>query len=253
MKNKSLKAANKGRKGGDPSPLYYNIQRELQKRIESGEWAPGDSISAERKLAGEFGVSLGTMRKAILNLVAEGFLYRVQGRGTMVAGTTMVRENIRYYRFMKEFGGWEPVLKIEHLETAVIPGQERVNRLLKIRLEEELLLLRRRFWSQKKPHLYSVSFLPHKLFKGLEETSRNRLEKVPLYLIIEDMFGWPTLSNQELLGVELADEQVAEVLKIPEASPVLAIEMLAHTHRKKPYEYRIAYCLTDRGKIHRAY
>ena len=248
-----MKAANKGRKAGGPSPIYYGIQREIQKRIESGQWAPGSRIPAERKLAAEFEVSLGTTRKAILNLVAEGYMYRVQGRGTIVAGTTIMRENLRYYRFQKEFGGWEAVLKIEHLETSMIAGRERINDLLKMKKNESLLLMRRRYFSQKKPILYSVSFLPHKLFNGLEKISKKRIEKVPFYIMIEDMFGLPTLSNQELLGADPADAEVAEVLQIPLSSPVLTIEMLAYTHRKKPYEYRITYCLTGRGKIHRKY
>jgi len=248
-----MKAANKGRKGGDPSPIYFNIQREIQKRIETGEWVPGDRIPAERKLAAELGVSLGTMRKAILNLVAEGFLYRVQGKGTIVAGTTMMRENLRYYRFLKEFGGWEAVLKIEHLDTTVIPARGRINGLLKMRADEQLLMLRRRFWSRKKPILYSVSFLPHNLFQGLEEVAKSRIEKIPLYIVIEGMFGLPTLSNQELLGLDLADAEVADVLEIPEKSPILSIELLSFTHRKRPYEFRITHCLTDRGKIHREF
>ncbi len=248
-----MKAAQKGRKGGDPSPLYYKIQLELQKRIESGEWMPGDTLPPERKIAERLEVSLGTVRKAILNLVAEGLLFRVQGKGTIVAGTTIMRDNIRYYRFQKEFDGWEAVLKIEHLETLVIPGHKRINRLLKLGEQDNLLFMRRRYLVQKKPIIYSVSYLPHRLFKELQDVPRSRIQKVPLYIIIEDMYGVPTLSNQELLGVGLADEEVAKVLEIPLNSPVMEMEMLAYTHRKKPYEYRTAYCLTDKNKINRRY
>ncbi|HBD09410.1 MAG TPA: hypothetical protein DCZ69_14235, partial [Syntrophobacteraceae bacterium] len=84
----------------DGRPMHYRLQQEIRRGIESGQWAPGSVIPPERKMAQEFGVSLGTVRTAILNLVAEGLLYRIQGKGTMVAGSKMIRESIRYYRFV---------------------------------------------------------------------------------------------------------------------------------------------------------
>ena len=241
------------RKGRDPGPIYYKIQTALQKRIESGDWVPGDTLPPESKMAEDFGVSLGTIRKAILNLVAEGFLFRVQGKGTIVSGTTIIREDLRYYRFQKQLDGWEAVLKIEHLQTSIVPANKSINRMLKIAEGEELLLVRRRYFSQKKPLIYSVSYLPYRQFQSFEKLSKKPIEKVPLYKFIESQYGLPTLSNQELLGVELANEDVAEVLKISKGSPVLAIEMLAYTHRKRPYEYRHTYCLTDTHRINRKY
>jgi GntR family transcriptional regulator len=204
-------------------------------------------------LADEFKVSLGTMRKAILNLVAEGFLFRVQGKGTMVAGSSMIRENLRYYRFFREFGGREASLRIEFLDLSVVPGVGEVNKLLKLKPEEDLYLFRRRFWSQKNPILYSVSYLPYERFKGLEKISKTRIQKVPIYIVVEEAFGVPTLSNEELLGVSPASKDVSDVLGIPESDPVLKVEMLSFSHQKKPYEFRTTYCLTDRGKLHREY
>jgi len=47
----------------DPVPIYYRLQMKLQEEIEGGRWALGERIPAERKIAEDHGVSLGTAKK----------------------------------------------------------------------------------------------------------------------------------------------------------------------------------------------
>ncbi len=66
-------------------PLYKAAETEMIRRIESGEWAPGLRLPNEFGLADEFGVSQGTMRRALITLEGMGLLHRKAGRGTLVA------------------------------------------------------------------------------------------------------------------------------------------------------------------------
>ena len=63
-------------------PLYLQLRDALAERISSGNWRPGAIIPSESDLAREFGVSPGTMRKALDLLESERVLIRRQGRGT---------------------------------------------------------------------------------------------------------------------------------------------------------------------------
>src|SRR5437870_2469099 len=65
-------------------PLYLQLRDALAERIAGGEWRPGSAIPNESDLAREFGVSAGTMRKALDLMEAERLLTRRQGRGTYV-------------------------------------------------------------------------------------------------------------------------------------------------------------------------
>ena len=67
------------------SPLYRQIKELILRHLESGEWGPGDHIPSESDLAARFGVSQGTVRKAIDEMAAENLLVRQQGKGTFVA------------------------------------------------------------------------------------------------------------------------------------------------------------------------
>lgn len=66
------------------TPLYIQVRNAIAERISQGEWKPGVLIPNERALAQAFGVSSGTMRKALDLLEYEGTLTRKQGRGTFV-------------------------------------------------------------------------------------------------------------------------------------------------------------------------
>ncbi|MEJ6390478.1 GntR family transcriptional regulator [Gymnodinialimonas ulvae] len=66
-------------------PLYKTAESEMVARIERGDWEIGRRLPNEFELAAEFGVSQGTMRRALITLEGNGYLNRKPGRGTLVA------------------------------------------------------------------------------------------------------------------------------------------------------------------------
>lgn len=66
-------------------PLYEQVKKDILKRIIAGDWSPGSFLPNEFALAEQYGVSQGTLRKALNELTAEKYLVRYQGKGTAVA------------------------------------------------------------------------------------------------------------------------------------------------------------------------
>ena len=66
-------------------PKYGQIQDSILTHIRKGQWAPGDRVPPERKLAEMYAASVGTVRNALQNLVRQGYLSRRQGQGTFVS------------------------------------------------------------------------------------------------------------------------------------------------------------------------
>nr|MCH9817596.1 GntR family transcriptional regulator [Betaproteobacteria bacterium] len=62
------------------SPLYQQIKAQILQGLENAEWQPGEVIPSEFDLAARFGVSQGTVRKAIDELAASNLLVRKQGK-----------------------------------------------------------------------------------------------------------------------------------------------------------------------------
>jgi GntR family transcriptional regulator len=235
----------------DPIPVYFKLQMMLQEEIENGRWAPGQNIPPERVLAESHRLSVGTVKKAILNLVNKGYLYRIQGKGTFVAGMTLQPESLRYYRFLENFDDQEVELKIKLLDLKVTGGIEPVNHFLRLRMNQNLFEVTRLFYYDEQPMVYCISYLPHKMFEDLANLPQHKFEKIPLYIALEEIYGLPTISNKELVSAIPADGTTAKRLKIKKGSPVLLIEMLSYTYKQTPYEYRKSYCLTDKKAVFR--
>jgi GntR family transcriptional regulator len=235
----------------DPIPMYYKLQQEIKELVENGEWVPGDVIPSSRKISETYNVSMGTVQKAILNLVNENYLYCIQGKGTYVATTNIKKESIRYSRLRQDFEGSDPSFKIKLIDFETIKGIERVNHLLKISKDSRLYKIRRIFSQKGNPTIYNISYLPCEKFEDFEKKIVFRLKRMTLWESIEQTYGLPTIKNKELFGLCSADQEVSEELGIQKGDPVLSIEMLSYTYKDQPYEYRISYSQPDAKRFYR--
>jgi len=68
-----------------PVLAYRQVAADLEARIASREFAPGDRLPSERDLAGEYGCAYDTVRRATAVLRGDGLIITVHGRGTYVA------------------------------------------------------------------------------------------------------------------------------------------------------------------------
>ncbi len=66
-------------------PLYLQVASALSRRIEVGEWKPGQQISTLAELEAEYQVARVTVRQAVEVLQDEGLVLCLQGKGTFVA------------------------------------------------------------------------------------------------------------------------------------------------------------------------
>ena len=66
---------------------YLELKKHLIGMIASGQYPSGFCIESENELGSQFKLSRNTVRQAIKELEVEGYLYRVQGKGTFVKET----------------------------------------------------------------------------------------------------------------------------------------------------------------------
>jgi GntR family transcriptional regulator len=71
---------------GGPAYTYARVADHVAARIKAGELAAGARLPAERDLAAEYGVALGTARRAVEELRARGLVVTLPAKGTFVAG-----------------------------------------------------------------------------------------------------------------------------------------------------------------------
>jgi len=83
---------------------YKEVKNAMLAALAAQEWKGGEAIPSEKRLAERFGVSIGTLRKAIDELVADNILVRHQGLGTFVAQHQRDRYFFRFFRVVRQGG-----------------------------------------------------------------------------------------------------------------------------------------------------
>lgn len=100
-----------------PIPVYFQLKNDLINKISQGLWKPGECISSERELCDIYGVSRMTIRQAIGELVQEGILNRIKGKGTYVCEPTVKQQDMMSFtEIIKKTG--------RKLETEVISFEQ---------------------------------------------------------------------------------------------------------------------------------
>ena len=224
-------------------PLYVQTKALLEHALEAGEWPPGTAIPAEVALAARFGVSQGTVRKAIGALAAENLLVRRQGKGTFVAThTEEPASSFRFLRIRRNDGRPEyPGSRLIDLRRGKAGAE--VARALAIKQGDGIYILRRILDYASRPVVLDEITLPAALFNGL---TRARFSGYPgsMYGFFETEFGVRMLRAEERLYAVAADRTAAELLDVAAGSPLLAVDRISFTYGDRPVEVRRGLCTT---------
>jgi GntR family transcriptional regulator len=152
-------------------PLYLQVRDAIAQRIVSGEWKPNRIIPNESELARQFGVSSGTMRKALDLAESEHLLTRRQGWGTSVNDQSSGEQAARYSN-IRNRDGKRIVGNVEVLEILETTANERDGTRLRRRTQERVHRIRRVWSVQGKPYMVEDVVMPAKMFPGPRDTGR---------------------------------------------------------------------------------
>jgi GntR family transcriptional regulator len=215
----------------------------IERALEAGEWAPGDAIPSELDLASRFGVSQGTVRKAVQSLAAENLLVRRQGKGTFVATHTEEKaSNFRFLRIRRNDGKPEyPRSRLVDLRRARASAE--AARLLALRTGDPVFILRRILDYGGVPAVLDEISLPVVLFRGLTH-ARCAAYQGSMYGLFETQFGVRMLRADERLHAVSADPATAALLQVATGAPLLAVDRVAYTYGDRPVEVRRGLCTT---------
>lgn len=226
-------------------PLYLQLKDLLLRNMAARRWPPGEALPSELELAARFGVSQGTVRKAIDALAAENLVVRRQGKGTYVATHTEEKTSMfRFLRIRRNDGRDEyPARRL--LDVRRGKASAEVARLLELKASETVLVVRRVLEYAGEPVVLDDIILPASLFRGL---TRARIEgyRGSMYGLFETQFGVRMLRAQEKLRAIAADAGTAAILKVRSGEPLLAVERLTRTYADRPVEWRRGLCSTRR-------
>lgn len=207
-------------------PLYQQIYDEIKGKIEDGTFQPKDRIPSEPELAEEFEVSRITVRRAVEELCARGYLVKQQGRGTFVSAPHMSRRLLQTtaaepFSKLCERMGLEAGARV--LACQIVPARPEEIEFLGLSEGALLLYIQRVRSASDQPIFEENIFLP---YIGYERMMQMDLNNVSIFDTIAEVGGRrPVQTLRRSIEAVRATSEQASRLAITANDPLLYLHV----------------------------
>ncbi|MDY2788860.1 MAG: GntR family transcriptional regulator [Atopobium sp.] len=218
-----------------PAPLYQQIYEEIQLAIQNGEYVEDQMLPTEKELIEKYGVSRITVRRAIEDLCANGYLIKRQGKGTFVAPPHMNRaflqsNMVQSFTDLCISAGVRPGAHV--ISREIVPAREQEREFLGLPQGSLLLYIKRLRLADDMPIFEENLFLP---YQGSEELFSANLEDVSIFATMKDLIGrYPNSTYRRTVEAVNANVRQASNLSIQPRSALLYLHVLFLDQNKKP-------------------
>lgn len=215
-------------------PLHERLTRQLSDEILMGHWPPGTRLAGETELAQRFGVAVGTMRRALAALVAEGLLARRPRLGTVVTGRSPEHSLRFFFQYFRLHGVDGKLLHSRAATLAVTehPADPAAAARLGIAEGDALLHLHRLRLVEDHPVMSDLFRIPAARVPGLPREAALLPEL--LYRHLVDAYGIRVTAVREELRAEVATAEDRALLRLPDPAAVLVIEAVVFDQAGAP-------------------
>jgi GntR family transcriptional regulator len=217
-------------------PLYQQLRDELASKIKQQVWQPGQLMPSESELKNQYQVAVGTVRKAIEALIAEGLVERSHGKGTFVRKPRFNNSLFRFFRF-EAANGQRRVPTSHIVQRQIIAATPYIANALELRNGAAVIEMLRLRLVDQQPVLAENIYVCAQRFQALMRLETSDFGDL-LYPLYEEICGQIIASANEVLTVEAITDAQAELLQLPRNSSVVVIERLARGSDGKPLEWR---------------
>jgi GntR family transcriptional regulator len=226
-----------------PVPKHAQLREILLKLIE-GELAPDAPIPSERELMAGYGVSRMTVREAIGQLVSEGRLYSVRGKGTFVA-RPRVESQLHLASFTEDMRrrGLEPSTVVLRAELADPPPQ--VQAALRLPAGHQAYRLERLRIAGGVPMALEEGWYVASVLPGLLDHDLTR----SLYTTLAEEYDLAIDRAHQTVWAEVAEGATARLLGIRAGAPLLAFQRVSSAG-DLAVEHNTSWYRGDRYRVH---
>lgn len=213
--------------------IFYDIYKNLRSRSHL------NIPLTEESLCEKYKVSRGTIRKSLEELAKLGFIERKRKKGTFIK-----RQN--FFKNLNVFKGFSELIR-EYglipssvvLEQEVVPPNDIIRERLRIKKNELCIKIKRLRKANGEPLIIETSYLPHKMFPGLEKVD---FSTASLYETLESKYNLQISHCNFNVSTRLATLSEKELLRIKEkrAVAVCEVEHVVFSLDNTPIEYTIS-------------
>ena len=215
-------------------PLYYQIREDIREKINSKEYPANSMIPTEAELCDYYGVSLITVRRAILDLVQEGLLNRGKGKGTFVSENYGLTEVNGVQSFTQELLGLNMRPSAKLLGCRIRTADSTLRNMLKLAEGEKVVTISRlRLVNDREPCMVEVMNFPYKLVPGIEKEDLNQ----SVYQLLKNRFQCEVVYATDIMEPIIIGEYESGLLEVEMPTAGMRTNRLGYDSNKQPIEY----------------
>ncbi len=236
-----------------PVPLYHQIRQDIKAKIKSEKFPVNQPIPSESELMVHYNVSRMTVRLAIDELEKEGYVKKIQGKGTYVKKRKMTQQlnTITSWTETMLAQGLNPVTT--SISTDEIEASEELAEQMQIDPGIRLYSIHRVKSVEGEPIGISQVYLVADVAPGLTDMPQIRDS---IYSVLESVYNVDLASATETVEAHAAEKEEARLLNIKEGEPVICVTRLTYDSFGKVIELvqitsradRYAYTITLSGR-----
>lgn len=170
----------------DKTPLYFRLFEEIKLKIKNGTFKKGDKIPSERSLCDMYNLSRITVRSAIDELVKQGFLVKVQGKGTFILSKSINQNLSNVYSFSNEMKKQEKITSTKIIKKEVLIPNINILYNLGLNKNDKVIYIERIRNEKNNVLMIEKTYFPFENFKFLLEYD---FSKKGLYKTLEEDFN----------------------------------------------------------------
>lgn len=201
-------------------PLYVQIVDQLQRDIQNGVFSKSGRLPTEAELSEKYNVSRITVRRAVEQLVSQGFVEKKQGKGTFVCAPKMTRQIDGPMSFteMCRANGLKASSKILDAKICIAESQE-IRNSLSVGENEPVVRIRRLRYAGERPLVLEDNYFPLEYAYLLSID----LENDSVYRFLQEEKGIELRRTAIHLRIIRADTKLSRLLQVPRNAPQLEL------------------------------
>jgi len=210
-------------------------------------WPEHYKLKSELELVSELGVNRGTIRKAIADLIAEGLLVTIHGRGTFVVSRLLEQPLAEgLIAFSEDLIRKGIPFETRVLEQTVAEASQRVAALLAVPANDRIFVLKRIRSVRQEPLAIIHNYLLYDRFPNIKDIDFTRQG---LFATLENRFHTPLNWGQRTFQAQTANPEIAKLLGVSECDSVMYIEQVTYLADGSPIELSDIWLRGDRVRL----
>jgi GntR family transcriptional regulator len=227
------------------TPLYKQLKDSIKNAILSNELKDNEQLPTEDSICSIFNISRPVVRQAYTELIKEGLIYRVQGKGSFVNKKIMI-SNLMYtlngYTAELEKIGLIPEsviisIEIDHRDNLPFELQQ---------TNQDFYLIKRVRKGSGIPLFLEYFYLPKDKFSNFENLFSDNAQ---FSTIIKNTYGYKDLEIKTSMSAILADDILADILEIDKGQAMFKFVVITQNKNSELYAYKLSFFPGDRHKL----